>query len=114
MFELSFLSFLKERGLCLSLFELHCKDEQISILDGSEEIRSGFTFVGWNTALDGSKDFYEPRETITMNHYHMDLYVQWDQIEQLETEKQIIPTPLVEITNSQQNSFLFWLYLVCL
>ncbi len=38
--------------------------------------RPGYTFVGWNTAADGSGMFYEPGDTITITG-DVTLYAQW-------------------------------------
>lgn len=44
--------------------------------DWRELTRTGYTFVGWNTARDGSGASYQPGESITINE-DTTLYAQW-------------------------------------
>ena len=44
--------------------------------------RSGYDFMGWNTAADGTGTAYAPGEEITLNG-NVELYAQWEEIKEL-------------------------------
>ncbi len=51
----------------------------VTVLDNTGTlIRDGFTFVGWNTAADGSEDTYQPGDAFTMPPEPVTLYAMWN------------------------------------
>lgn len=50
----------------------------VTILGNSGNlVKSGYTFIGWNSAADGSGESYEERNSFTFDGTGMTLYAQW-------------------------------------
>lgn len=52
-------------------------NETITLPDGSTFTNSGYTFIGWNTAKDGSGTFYAPATEFTIPASDITLYAVW-------------------------------------
>jgi uncharacterized protein (TIGR02145 family)/uncharacterized repeat protein (TIGR02543 family) len=51
--------------------------EQVTVLSNSNLVKSGFTFVGWNTKEDGSGTLYAAGVTLLLGTSDVVLYAQW-------------------------------------
>lgn len=52
--------------------------DSTSNLSPTEPSRTGYTFTGWNTEIDGSGDGYQPSDALTMPDSNVTLYAQWE------------------------------------
>lgn len=52
------------------------KGELVTVAGNDEFSRPGYEFIGWNTAKDGTGDWYQPNASITMEKDTV-LYAQW-------------------------------------
>ncbi|MBD3241134.1 MAG: hypothetical protein GF331_11155, partial [Chitinivibrionales bacterium] len=55
--------------------------ESVTVLANNNDlVRHGYTFLGWNTASDGSGDDYGPGTSFTIDTIDVVLYAKWEQI----------------------------------
>lgn len=72
-------------GIPYDANEYEANDPMI-VLSGDEMVREGYTFVGWNTKMDGSGQSYDAGMTYAMPDENIELYAQWEEIPKIETE----------------------------
>jgi len=51
--------------------------DTVTVLGIGDLVKTGYEFVEWNTAADGTGTGYDPAETFLMPAAQVDLYAQW-------------------------------------
>jgi uncharacterized repeat protein (TIGR02543 family) len=54
------------------------KDSEVTVADGTDLTRAGYTFAGWNTDANGNGTTYAAGSSITLSQTTTTLYAQWE------------------------------------